>query len=100
MIEPQSAQDGESALTLKATFVPPPRSIGLMARVVLSCPFVCPFPLPLASTGSGFSPLVSGAIEVAIAVAFGGSSSALLEPADGAADCRSVSALPAAGGPP
>jgi hypothetical protein len=40
MIEPQSAQDGESALTLKATFVPPPSSIGLMARLVLSCPLV------------------------------------------------------------
>jgi len=31
MIEPQSEQDGESALTLKATFVPAPRSNGFTA---------------------------------------------------------------------
>ena len=44
MIEPQSAQDGESALTEKATFVAPPKLNG----IELLPPFPFAFPLPLA----------------------------------------------------
>src|SRR5437773_747748 len=53
MIEPQSAQDGESALTLNATFVPPPRFVAPPSDATtaataewppLPFPFVCPLP--------------------------------------------------------
>ena len=44
MIEPHSAQDGESALTEKATLAPPPKLNG----IELLPPFPFAFPLPLA----------------------------------------------------
>src|SRR5215213_3184176 len=68
MIEPQSAQDGESALTLNATLVPPPRSIGLIGNLLTVCPLPFPFVCPFASTPSPAS-------AVATAVALGGSAS-------------------------
>ncbi len=43
MIEPHSAQLGESALTLKATFVLAPRDAVIAATAV---PAARPFPLP------------------------------------------------------
>ena len=43
MIEPHSAQLGESALTLKATLVLPPSDAVMAATAV---PAACPFPLP------------------------------------------------------
>jgi hypothetical protein len=45
MIEPQSAQDGESAETENATFVPPPNSSGC-GGFRLALPFVCPLAWP------------------------------------------------------
>jgi hypothetical protein len=55
MIEPHSAQDGESALTEKATFVVPPKLNGIEP------PFPFAFPLPLtvpfpSSTGNPVEP--------------------------------------------
>src|SRR5688572_7842160 len=52
MIEPQSAQDGESAETENATFVPPPRSIGAGLK-----PSLLPFAVwPLERTGRSVPP--------------------------------------------
>src|SRR5215212_6035454 len=75
MIEPQSAQDGESALTLNATLVPPPRSIGLIGSLLTVCPLPFPFVCPFANTPSPAS-------AVATAVAFGGASSPLSFPSE------------------
>ncbi len=65
MIEPHSAQLGESALTLNATFVLAP-SDAVMAATA-ACPFPLPFPFeyPLANTGSGATAGDSAAIEMA-----------------------------------
>ena len=46
MIEPHSAQLGESALTLNATFVLAPSDAVMAATAVPAVPAACPFPLP------------------------------------------------------
>ena len=56
MIEPHSAQDGESALTEKATFVVPPKLNGM----TLPPPFPFAFPLPFLPSTTGTWPDAAG----------------------------------------
>src|SRR3972149_4067310 len=81
MIEPQSAQEGESAEIEKATFVVPPKLRGMVplpASFVFPLPFAaCPFPFDstTGSVGRGDSTSITGA---------SGTGGAAAGPADGA----------------
>src|SRR3990170_7485830 len=82
MIEPQSAQEGESAEIEKATLVVPPKLSGMVplpASFVFPLPFAaCPFPFDstTGSVGRGDSTSITGA---------SGTGGAAAGPADGAA---------------
>jgi len=65
MIEPHSAQLGESALTLKATFVLAPSDAVMAATAVpAACPFPLPFPFEYATAGSGAAAGESAATDI------------------------------------
>src|SRR5262245_22047796 len=68
MMLPQSAQLGESALTLKATRVVAPReaTIGLVLAVPLPMPFAWPLACPFESTGRTAPLPPDGAVPTAV----------------------------------
>lgn len=66
MIEPQSAQLGESALTLNATLVPPPSSSGFIGFESTAWPLVWPFPFSTGTAPDAVDPEAWGEDELAL----------------------------------